>query len=267
MDDDVTHIYDIGSSVMFTEEFIRQHVSPPVQSASVVPRAKKRDRPLHHANTVSEFKDPGKEEHSFFSPNENDQLFWCFFIMKYGVINYEYPGTTSFANEKELKFKLIERVRKEKEKLKLHKIGKIKEDIEDELANKDRIGIKTFIALCIVEGLNVIMIDRRKYYEQVLDQMQPCHLVRSKKGLKGKFEFSPISLTSPILQTYRDTLFAWVAIDKPIKAASNYKVDELLDMCNRLGLNRETDTHFEFGKNELKKKSKKEIYDLLSANL
>ena len=67
---------------------------------------------------------PSKET-SFFIPQEKDGLFWCFYVIKNGFAAYEYPGATSFVNEKSEKFKLIESLRTKKQVLKTKKIVKI----------------------------------------------------------------------------------------------------------------------------------------------
>lgn len=77
-----------------------------------------------------------KSNHDFFYPEQKDQLFWCYYIIKNGFAAYEYPGTTSYANEKKEKFECIELLRKNKQTLKENKIKNIKEDVEDELGSK-----------------------------------------------------------------------------------------------------------------------------------
>ena len=95
---------------------------------------------------------------NFFYPMEKDSLFWCYFIIHHGFSKYEYPGATSFVNEKTEKFKSIELMRANKQQLKTKKIKNIREDVEDELANKQIIGMKTFIALCIASNINIMFI-------------------------------------------------------------------------------------------------------------
>jgi hypothetical protein len=128
-------------------------------------------------NNVSKFIPQKKEVDRFFYPKEKDQLYWCFFIIHNGFEKYEYPGTTSFVNEKEEKFKLIEHMRNNKQQLKTKKIKNIKEDIEDELANKQTIGMKTFVALCVVHNINIMYIHKRKCFELIIDDHLPTHVV------------------------------------------------------------------------------------------
>ena len=115
---------------------------------------------------------------SFFYPDQKDQLFWCYYILKYGFSQYEYPGNISFVNEKQEKFKCIDNLRIHKQILKTFNIRN-KDDMEDELANKSTISQKTFIALCCIEKINVILIHKNKYYELLHDNINTVHIIHN----------------------------------------------------------------------------------------
>jgi len=174
-------------------------------------------------------------------PRKKDHLFWCFYIIVNGFSEYEYPGNNSFENEKREKFRLIEFLRKENNKaiLKKYKIIKVKEDIENDLANKERIGMKTFIALCYTHQLNILFIHRRKCFQihgghpeeiyHVVHQYDPPH-----QNSHGLYKYAYDSDATIEEKTkYRDpTIFyLWETIDKPLKAVSSYKVADLTQIC------------------------------------
>ena len=195
----------------------------------------------------------------FFYPKEKDQLFWCYFIIHHGFSKYEYPGTTYFVNEKTEKFKCIEHMRNNKQQLKVKKIKNIREDVEDELANKQVIGMKTFIALCIAYNINIMYIHKRKCFELIFDEQSPVYVVHCKdnsdsSACKYCYEMNP---TSEQIAVYRNTLFKWESVEKPLKAMSAYKLDELQDLCKKMDL----DT------SDNKYKTKKDLYELLLLNL
>jgi hypothetical protein len=198
-----------------------------------------------------------QKDASFFIPREKDALFWCFFVIKNGFAAYEYPGTRSFANEKELKFKLIESMRANKQTLKIKKIKNIKEDVEDELANKNKIGMKTFIALCASENINILFIHKRKCFELVFEEESPFHVIHWTEN-PDKYCYE-MNLSKDAVNKYRTTLFRWESLEKPLKAMSAYKSDELLGMCKQLGLDEKIA--------DLAKKTKKDLYELLLSNL
>jgi len=202
-----------------------------------------------------------KEDPTFFIPKEKDGLFWCFFIIKNGFSAYEYPGATSFVNEKEVKFKLIESMRTKKQLLKLKKIKNIKEDIEDELANKEKIGMKTFIAMCAADNINILFIHKKKCFELISNEDDPFHIIHLYDNPK-KYCYE-INAAKEIIDKYRNTYFKWENFDKPLKAMTSYKVDELLDFYKKLGLDSQNNEQ----NNNLKKKSKKELYESIVMNL
>lgn len=196
-----------------------------------------------------------------FHPKEKDALFWCYYIIKNGYNAYAYPNTTSYINEKNEKFKCIQLLRDNKDLLKTKKIKNLKEDVEDDLANKDRIGMKTFIALCIVSKINIVYIHKRKCFEHMHNDEEPVHVVHSSNEYCGE-----LNISKEQLNIYRTTLFKWESVDKPLKAVSSYKSEELLDLCIKLVFDNDSDTNAT-NKQNLKKKPKKELYELLVQNL
>ena len=189
----------------------------------------------------------------FFYPRQKDSLFWCYYIIKDGFAAYEYPGTTSFAREKELKFEYIELLRKCKQALKIKKIKNLQEDIENELANKDRIGMKTFIALCVASNINVFFIHKKKCFQLILDSDEPIYVIHQEDN-PTRYSYET-DVTKESIDNYKTTYFPWESVDKPLKSPSAYKVDEIRDLCIKIGAK----IPIENGK----KKTKKELYDLL----
>jgi hypothetical protein len=192
---------------------------------------------------------------SFFIPSQKDTLFWIFYAIKNGFSKYEYPGNTSYSNEKTEKFALIELIRAKKDLLKTKKIKNLKEHVEDELANRERIGMKTFIALCIISGINVLFIHRRKCFHLVDDKNGPTiHVVHMLSPISFQYE---LDVTEEKIAYYRGELFTWESVDKPIKAISNFKVDELLELCKQLGITVD----------KTKKLGKKDLYEMILMEL
>jgi len=196
---------------------------------------------------------PLKKPDPYFIPEQKDTLFWCFYIIKNGFSAFEYPGATSFSNEKAEKFKYIELLRLRKQELKTNKIKNLKEHVEDELANREKIGMKTFIALCIVSGINVLFIHKRKCFELVVseDDFHVVHMLDA-----GKYSYES-EITKERVEYYRNEFFKWESLDKPLKGMSSYKSCELVDLCSKL----------ELGGDELNKKTKKELYEMIIMNI
>ena len=205
-----------------------------------------------------------KTKETMYKPKQKDSLFWCFYILKNGFSNYEMEiNNQYFVVEKTEKFKYIELLRKNKDLLKIHKIKPLTE-LEDDLANKDKISIKTFFALCAIEKINVLMINKRKVYELLcydIDESHPFNIIhRNNQTYDHSIELDP---TPEIIQKYRETYYMMSSFDATLKSMGSYKLDELLDLCKKLDINIEQNMN----KTEDKKKiTKKDIYELLVLN-
>ena len=199
----------------------------------------------------------------FFYPEQKDSLYWCYFIIKNGFAKYEYPNVTSFVNEKIDKFKSIELLRNNKQQLKLKKIKNLKEDVEDELANKERIGMKTFIALCVADNINILFIHKRKCFEIIFDEQEdaPIHVVHQIDSPTLRYSYETI-VSKDQIKKYRKEYFKWESVDKPLKAISSYKSEELVDLCKKLDI-----SAVALDNSSLKKKTKKDLYELLIMNI
>lgn len=198
---------------------------------------------------------------SFFYPPQKDSLFWCFYIIVNGFSKYEFEPTT-YIKEKNEKIRYIEMVRNNKKILKEQKIKPIS-DIEDYLANKDQLNIKTFIALCILEGINIMIINNQTYIEYNLTSGSKIHVIHQKRPFCFSIE---LNASDEIIQKYRDTHFQIQNIDKPILSISSYNVSELNAFCKKLQINQEP---IEPLNKELviKKRSKQDMYNLIVSTL
>jgi len=187
------------------------------------------------------------KQNDLFSSMHKDTLFWCFYVLKNGFSDYETIGNQHFVIEKKIKFQYIDIVRQKKELLKMHKIKPFS-DLEDDLANNEIISIKTFIALCIIENINVMIIHKRKFYESINNDTGKISIIyRNDEPLKYVLESTPSNET---IQKYKDTYLKMSSYDSSLKAMSSYKLDELLDICKKLNILLDG----------TKKKTKKDIY-------
>lgn len=209
---------------------------------------------------------------SIYKPKKKDSLFWCFYIIKYGISKYEMEiGNQYFVIEKQEKIKYIELLRENKNKdlLKSHKIKPLTL-LEDDLANQDRISIKTFFALCIVENINIILIDKRKLYESITTDDEKIHIVhRNSETYEHHIELDTLPET---INTYRELYYKMPSFDVSLKAISSYKLEELLELCKKFNVNINPNTNNEPKSNgdsdnkPIKKVTKKDIYELLVLN-
>ena len=153
--------------------------------------------------------------------------------------------------EKNLKIEYVEKIRKEKQLIKPYKFSSLTK-IENQLANDYKIDLKTLLTLCVVENLNVFYINKRTYYELLMNDSDKIFVINCFDN--ERFGYKTILKNDIELQKYKDTLFKIDNIEKPIKSITSYKVQELIDYCNKLVIDI---TNKETGKT----KSKKDLYE------
>lgn len=185
---------------------------------------------------------------------QRDSLFWAFYILKYGLFSYEMSTCSqSFSVENQEKFKYIELIRQNKELLKLHKIQKIS-CLENELANERTISIKAFICMCIIENINVCLINDRKMYMNILDETLPINIIFKNKNKPNyciDFETNENKIND-----YKEKYLIITSFNDKLKSINSYTLEELLDICKKLNLNISTE----------EKITKKYLYEFLSKN-
>ena len=199
-----------------------------------------------------EFKKQSFFKPSIFIPNENDSLFWCYYIILNGDTTYEMLNNRNILVEKKYKIDYVNKIRTNKQIVKTYKIDTLT-NIENNLANDNCINIKTIMTLCAIDKINIIFISRKTYFEFLMNDDKPIYVIReTETKYNKKYGFEVIDTN--MLEEIRKTFYKVEILDKPIKALSSYKVQDLIDICNKLVIdivNKET------GKN----KTKNELYE------
>jgi len=196
-----------------------------------------------------------------FCPKEKDKLFWCFFIMKHGFVEYEKlrldiekHESINIVVEKKLKIEYVDKLRENKNLIKKYKIAPLTE-VENYLVNENVIDVKTFLILCILEELSVLYLRKNTYYDLSFvssdTDTNKQHVIVCHSPFKYTYECEKMSLD---IETYKNTYYKLEQIDKPVKAFSSYKLPELVEICQKLSLNI-------IDLCTLKKKTKQELYE------
>lgn len=206
--------------------------------------------------TSEEESNPINTKPSLFTPNQQDSLFWCFYIIKNGEYNYQILKNKNTLTSKQFKIEHVLNIRKNKDIVKTYKFDTITH-IESNLVNDNNLNPKTFLTLCAIENINIIYVNKNTYYELLMNDSDLIYIVheledQSKYHKKYGFELA----TTDALNNIKNTLYKIDNISKPIKSISSYKVQELIDMCNKLAI--ET-SNKETGKN----KSKNDMYEAI----
>lgn len=211
--------------------------------------------PENNENTI-ETKKSKINKQELFIPKEQDSLFWCYYIISSGESNYEMINHRNSLVAKQMKINFVSKIRSNKQVVKTYKFDTIT-NIESNLANDNNINIKSIMSLCAIDKINVIFVSRKTYYELLMNDTEPIYIIReidnqSKYVKKYGFEIgNPDSL-----EEIRSTLYKVITLEKPIKALSSYKLQELIDICNKLAIEIK---HKDTGKN----KSKNDLYEAI----
>jgi hypothetical protein len=104
-------------------------------------------------------------------------------------------------------------------------------------------------------------IHKRKCFEIIFDEESPVyvvHCINNADCSAYKYCYQQ-NVTKEQLEIYRTEYFNWESFDKPLKAMSSYKLDELTELAKRLGLSENS--------GDLSKKTKKDLYEMLVMNM
>ena len=174
-----------------------------------------------------------KKESSFI-PQERDSLFWCFYIIQNGYSAYDALFNRNQVTEKTMKIEYVEKMRKNKDVLKQQKFATITH-LENQLANEYVIDVSTFLSMCVVERKNVCVVRKKTYVELNCNPEENRYYIvkyyeeKKRYGLEPELENGGISIDK-----IRDTYYLITNMDKPLNSMTSYKLEELVDIAQRL---------------------------------
>jgi hypothetical protein len=190
-------------------------------------------------------------------PLEQDSLFWCYYILVNGDTAYEMLNNKNTLVTKQLKIDLVSTIRKNKDIIKTYKFDTIT-NIESNLANDNILNAKTFLSLCAIANINVIYISKKTYFESFMNDTTIVYVISEQINTQSKYvKKYGYQLANPeFINNIRATLYKLDKVDKPMKAMSAYKVEDLVAICERLDISI-------FNKDNGKNKTKKDLYEAI----
>lgn len=188
-------------------------------------------------NNENKILDNNVKLQSYYKIKDKDILFWYFYIAKYGYDSYK-DIEHKFTIEKEIKIKNIELSRKNLNILKDMKYNK--DDFESNLLNCQTINIMTFKALCAYNNLNVVLVKDKTYYHFNYSDDEPFIL--------NFIDNNYVNDRCIKINYIQNNMYCITNINKPINGIASYKLQDLIDICNKLDINIKQDN----GKNKTK---------------
>lgn len=171
-----------------------------------------------------------------FYPKEQDQLFWIFYIILNGNLEYECNRNNRFAMEQSIKYKYIDNLKmnknNEKTLLKQSKIATLIQ-LEENLTDP-KINESTFLSLCFLEHINIYLVTRNIYYKSISNDTAETFVVYCTVNKQNKNVYGFSTLTQDKLKFIEDNYYQVCQFAKPILSIGNYKVDELIQICTKL---------------------------------
>jgi hypothetical protein len=194
---------------------------------------------------------PEPKEHRSFSPKKQDTLFWCAYVANYGEAEYWLIGNKYKNTEISEKQKVIEFIQKNKASFKAAypKLTNVKiQEIMSELMLDKKTSLKTFMALTVFYKFHAILTHNKTYIEFCPNLDGPTFLFNQSDD--GHYSFKSLETKADVDSIKSTHILIDSDPEKPLKAASNYKMEDLKQMAETLGI-------------QLEKKKKTELYDTI----
>ena len=179
--------------------------------------------------------------------------------MLYGVEKYEMIENP-YVESNRFKFELIEVLRQNKPILKANKIKL--NATEESLVHKPFIALETLHAVAVCKSLSVCIVQDRKYYEIANGDGGGGAFIIEK--IKGKYVLyiAPNKLNMDYLTYIRANYWLMESISAPISRITAYKLQDLVDISQKLNLPVVNVIPGKFGSmGTEKRKTKPELYE------
>jgi len=195
-----------------------------------------------------------------YSMSGSDSILWSAYIMLYGVEKYE-TIENQYVESNRFKFELIEVLRQNKPILKANKIKL--NATEECLVHKPFIALETLHAVAVCKSLSVCIVQDRKYYE-IANGDSGAFIIEKIKG-KYVLYIAPNKLNMEYLAYIRANYWLMESISAPIRPISAYKLQDLIDISQKLNLPVVNVIPGKFGSmGTEKRKTKSELYEAIS---
>jgi hypothetical protein len=219
----------------------------------------KHENPIHLEKDLTLNPEPDashlKYTSTIYFPQIQTSLFWTLYIRKHEYKEYVY--IKNHANvEMEEKQKILDYFRKNTTQLKEtnHKITNIViQEILSELMTSPKVTFQTLIAYCVFYKMRIYIVKNNLYllydpfYHVNVDDVDTAIIhcnEREQYGIDLDIEKYPEKI-----EEIKRTKFCIENVDKPLKGVSSYKVSDLQEISNKLGISDDT------------KRSKQDLYN------
>ena len=163
----------------------------------------------------------------FIVVKEEDSLFWCLYIIVFGLDKYIMNKGKNFVIQQQIKIAVIESMKDNKAILKQYKLTK--NAVEQNLLYDNEIQYGSFFYLCLYYKQNVIIIKDRIYYECIGDPSNTDIIMLKKIN-------HHYAIYSKPEKDYALKYYKIENVNKPLLSITSYKLEVLQGMCKKLKL-------------------------------
>ena len=193
----------------------------------------------------------------FFTPYQDDNIFWCWYIFQNGIKEYNILPNKYFIIEKTRKIDWIPLLRENKSSIKQLKYKL--SSLENNLVNEKKMHIKTLETICFLNCIDVYIVKNKMLYKNAHDNEDKIILKYYPETKKYGILLDTVDILKKI-NTYEKELFLVNDIEKPLKGISSYKLKNLQDIAEKIHIELKTTNS---NKNKTKKQLYSEIQELL----
>lgn len=201
------------------------------------------------------------KDNDYIEPKQHDSLFWCLYIIAHGYNDYKQIGSNYGVKELEEKQKIFHFIKSNISSIKNtnYKITNVAiQEMQSEFMTvQKRTSFLCLIAMTVYYNINVFIVDETKHTileflskKDLNSDPTSTYILYTTQYGKYRVEIENIS-TSKIMEL-REKYITLDSYLKPLKALSNYKVDELETLLKKTG---------QYDDN--KKYKKQDLYDKL----
>ena len=198
--------------------------------------------PVEFTNTIKENPANKAPSEELISPKQSDTLFWCLFIIHFGYGEYLEVDRNYGVKELEVKKHIGEFITKNPHVMKSTstKMTKaaVQEILSELLTSQKETSMNSMMAILVYYKFNLIMVNSTKLLmlEFISDKDNELPTYVLHKDAYGKYSVKTEPLTTDEIADMKNKMICLESYLKPLKAISNYKVEELEELAKKMGI-------------------------------
>ena len=199
---------------------------------------------------------PNAHKSSIFSPKQEDTLFWCIFIHKFGKTEYDVIESKYKNHEINEKMNIVEYLKENRTIMKTNKITKTDtQEIMGKLMTNNITDLQTIHGICAFYKIHIVVVNSNKMtyidydYSNTDDNKNDDIFVIFKSDslmskLKCKY-FIKVSINKGDILNILENYVKFESFEKPFNGISTYKLTDLEIIHKKLGLEKKKQNKME----------------------